>query len=132
MGVGEIAIVGEAHVSDSQDAYAEDVTPSPVSIPRGTRETVLLQEGETLRILAGKLFGSREFWVYIYLENREIIGDPNRVPAGIRLQIPDPEQYQIDSADPVSVERARRLGDDVIQPLTTEVIRQSYRVKSPC
>lgn len=86
-----------------------------IPVPEKVIETVRLGKGETLRILAERLFGNREFWVYIYLENKHIIPDPNRVPAGISLLVPDTRQYGIDAADPASVQSAKQQGDSLFQ-----------------
>lgn len=93
----------------------DDVAPSPAPATDSVSEKVQLAKGETLRILAEKLFGSREFWIYIYLENRDLIGDPNRVPAGITLRIPDRHHYHINASDTQSVRRAKELGDKMMQ-----------------
>ena len=97
----------------SDTLAAEELLP-PTPAPEKEIETVQLGKGETLRILAEKLFGNREFWVYIYLENKHIISDPNRVPAGIILLVPDTRQYGIDAADPASVLRAKQQGDSLL------------------
>ena len=104
----------KAELLPSDTLAAEELLP-PAPAPEKEIETVQLGKGETLRILAERLFGNREFWVYIYLENRNIIADPNRVPAGIRLLLPDTRQYGIDAADPASVHRAKQQGDSLFQ-----------------
>ena len=103
------ALIGAgAFLKDSNEYLTTTDTTS-------NRTIVRLAEGETLRILAEKLFGNREFWVYIYLENKDVISDPNRVPAGISLYIPNQQHYDINSADPLSVSRAKEMGDQIIQ-----------------
>lgn len=97
------------------DTLAAEELLLPTPAPEKDIETVRLGKGETLRILAERLFGNREFWVYIYLENKHIIPDPNRVPAGISLLIPDTRQYGIDAADPASVQSAKQQGDSLFQ-----------------
>lgn len=97
------------------DTLAAEELLLPTPAPEKDIETVRLGKGETLRILAERLFGNREFWVYIYLENKHIIPDPNRVPAGISLLIPDIQKYGIDAADPASVQSAKQQGDSLFQ-----------------
>lgn len=75
----------------------------------------ILNEGQTLRLLALDQFGNKEFWVYIYLENRERISNPNRVPQGTELILPDTSQYSIDAEDAISVEKAKLLGKEVLK-----------------
>lgn len=119
--VGSPAVVAPATNSTPKeeilpsDTLAAEELMLPTPAPEKDIETVRLGKGETLRILAERLFGNREFWVYIYLENKHIIPDPNRVPAGISLLVPDTRQYGIDAADPASVQRAKQQGDSLFQ-----------------
>ncbi len=78
------------------------------------KNKVILREGQTLRLLALELFGDREFWVYIFQENKDVINNPNNVTSGIELIIPDSELYNIDSENPASVEKAKLTGDAVM------------------
>lgn len=75
---------------------------------------IRLADGKTLRLLAQDLFGDREFWVYIYLENKSQINNPNRVPAGTELTVPDPTKYGINAADPGSVAKAKNQGNKIL------------------
>lgn len=83
-------------------------------LPSKEPEKTILPEGKTLRLLAQDIFGDREFWVYIYLENRDKIPNPNRVPSGTELLLPDKSVYSIDAADPQSVAKAKSLGDEIL------------------
>ncbi|MDR2816627.1 MAG: hypothetical protein LBB62_08005, partial [Proteiniphilum sp.] len=88
---GKAEMVVEENSKTRQDdsaLYVEPVAPpsevEPIDpLPQKEPEKTILQEGKTLRLLALDLFGNREFWVYIYLENRDKIPNPNRVPAGM-------------------------------------------------
>lgn len=75
---------------------------------------IRLADGKTLRLLAQDLFGDREFWVYIYLENKSQINNPNRVPAGTELTVPDRTKYGINAADPGSVAKAKSQGNKIL------------------
>ncbi len=76
---------------------------------------IRLVDGKTLRLLAEDLFGNREFWVYIYLENKSLINNPNRVAAGTELIVPDRTKYDINATDPVSVARAKNQGNKILE-----------------
>lgn len=78
-------------------------------------EKVVLQEGKTLRLIAEDKLGNREFWVYIYLKNKNKIKNPNIVSVGTELIIPDPSEYNIDASDPQSIAKAKALGDDELK-----------------
>jgi hypothetical protein len=76
---------------------------------------VMLSAGKTLRQLALEHFGSKEFWVYIYLENRDRINNPNVVPANILLTLPLASKYDLNASNPSAVTKAKQLGDEVIR-----------------
>lgn len=78
------------------------------------KEKIVLAEGKTLRLLAEDLFGNREFWVYIYLENKDKIPNPNKVSSGTELVLPDKDTYFIDASDPQSVAKAKSLGEKMM------------------
>lgn len=61
----------------------------------------------TLSSLARKYYGASEFWVYIYLENKSKIPNPDRVKPGTVVVIPDAAKYGIDKNDPKSIQRAK-------------------------
>ena len=75
---------------------------------------VMLSAGKTLRQLALEYFGSKEFWVYIYLENRDRISNPNIVPANIQLTLPLASKYDLNASNPSAIAKAKQLGDEII------------------
>ncbi len=54
-----------------------------------------------------KFYGHYAFWIYIYLENKNVIADPDNLPVGVVLSIPDPKKYDIDKNDPNSIKKAQ-------------------------
>lgn len=74
---------------------------------------VTTEKGMTLRSLARRYYGSNVFWVCIYDRNKEALSSPDALPLGIRLSLPRPEDYGIDVNDPSSLQRARKLGQDL-------------------
>ncbi len=88
-----------------------------------TDERIMLEKGKTLRLLALELFGNREFWVYIYLENKNSIQNPNIVSIGTELTIPAPAHYNINASDPHSVEIAKVLGKKILDNIATKQIK---------
>ena len=65
-----------------------------------------IEPGTRLTLLAQKYYGNKVFWVYIYMANNEVIGNPNQVAVGTKVRIPAPGMYGIDAADKVSVKEA--------------------------
>ncbi len=63
--------------------------------------------------MAEEYYGDMNFWTYIYEENKEILGHPERIPSGTILKIPSAEKYEIDSANPTSVQNAKLKGVEI-------------------
>lgn len=105
-----------------EESLEENVVSAQQSNPiiemsEGEVKKVILPQGKTLRLLALDLFGNREFWVYIYLQNKDKIPNPNRVPSGIELVLPDKSIYFINAADSQSVLKAKSLGTEILRTL---------------
>lgn len=77
-------------------------------------DTVVVEAGTRLTLLSLSYYGDKVFWVYVYIANRDVIKDPNRVPAGTSLRIPMPDRYRIDAADKESVARAAKLQREIL------------------
>ena len=58
----------------------------------GTKQSYTLGEGETLVRVALKFYGTKDLWPYIVKHNRERIKNPNVVPYGTVLEIPELEK----------------------------------------
>jgi hypothetical protein len=86
--------------------------PVPSRLPR---ERIKLEKGKTLRMLAEDYFGHREFWVYIYLENKEHISNPNSIPHGTELLLPLPSAHDMNPTDPASIAKAKLLSDEILK-----------------
>jgi len=63
--------------------------------------------GQRLTMISYEEYGDVVFWIYIYEENKHLIGKDNYLKAGIEITIPPPEKYGIDAKDPRSVQKAR-------------------------
>lgn len=90
-----------------QEAIPQEVveTVEPV-------ETTKMEAGKTLRLIALDKYGSREFWVYIYLKNKDKIKNPDVIPVGLELVLPRKSEYDINSNNAESVAKAKKLGDE--------------------
>lgn len=73
--------------------------------------TIVLPEGGRLTWLALKQYGHKDYWVYIYEANTDIISNPNQVRSGIKLKIPKLDPQLIDTSNPETIEYARYLHD---------------------
>lgn len=55
----------------------------------GTKETYTIREGETLTRVALRFYGTKALWPYIVKHNPEVIKNPNHVPYGTVVKIPE-------------------------------------------
>ena len=88
----------------------EDTLPekkAPIAVEKIT-------EGLTLAKLSLKHYGDKAFWVYIYLENKEKIANPDNIPVGISVSIPAKENYRIDAENQQWIDEAKALADDIL------------------
>lgn len=76
--------------------------------------TEIMKPGIFLTTLSLKHFGHKTFWVYIYQENKANIANPNSVPVGTKLIIPEKSKYNIDSNSRESVEKAKALATKIL------------------
>ena len=83
--------------------------------PERKPEKVIVTSGKTLRLIALEKFGNKEFWIYIYLKNKARVSNPNVVPEGTELLMPSVAEFDINSSDAKSVNKAKALGNAEIQ-----------------
>lgn len=122
-----------AHISENDVTVTvgSDNTKSlPTDMPAETADTMavnnMIPEPEaevdtvvydyvtsTLAQLSRKHYGSYEFWVYIYEENKDVISNPDRVEPETRVRIPSPEKYGINSKDKESVKAALKKSQEL-------------------
>ncbi len=74
-------------------------------------DTIKLSSGNRLTLISRKYYGHKDYWVYIYEANRDVVSDPNNVPVGTMLKIPVLPSYLIDQGDPETIRYARYLHD---------------------
>lgn len=97
-----------AIAADSLDKEKDTIIVKTDSV--NTSHDVLTDTVRTnyfLTKMARKYYGSYEFWVYIYEENKAKISNPNQVSPGLVVVIPPAEKYGIDKDNPESVARAK-------------------------
>ena len=74
--------------------------------------TVTLGNGDYLARYARRYLGRSEYWIYIYLANKEQIEDPDNVPLGTEIQIPSPQSVGITGDEKTDLAEAKRLIHD--------------------
>jgi len=80
----------------------------PPEITDGFKQTII-SSGDRLTSIAQKEYGDKVFWIYIYLENKAIISNPNVLPVGATISIPPAGKYGIDCNDSASIQKAKDM-----------------------
>ena len=121
-------LLGEKTTAASADTMSEvrpDTITTPTvltetTVPVAEKDTVIYDTvTSTLAQLSRKHFGSYEFWVYIYEENRDVISDPDRVEPNTRVRIPDAKKYGIDAKDKSSIKKALEKSQEIAKEKKT-------------
>lgn len=74
--------------------------------------TVTLGAGDYLARYARRYLGRSEYWIYIYLANKEQIEDPDNIPLGTEIKIPTPQSLGITGNEEADLSEAKRLIHD--------------------
>lgn len=91
---------------DSVTAPDTVAAPAPEVAAKPAVVTDTVTSTRYLTTMARKYYGNNSFWVYIFIENRDKIKNPDRLSPGTVVVIPPAEKYGIDADDPASVRRA--------------------------
>lgn len=73
------------------------------------REVVTVIDGSRLTMVAYRAYGSKDFWVYVYDANRDVLRSPSGVNKGMELKIADLPPELTDPDSPEALEFAREL-----------------------
>ncbi|MCD7932067.1 MAG: HU family DNA-binding protein [Tannerellaceae bacterium] len=96
----------------------EPVSGSPISVNNDDIiATVKMSSGNRLTLIALEYYGDKVFWVYLYEHNKESIKDPNNIPIGTEIKIPNPALYNINANSRSSIEKAALLQSRILSAL---------------
>ena len=70
---------------------------------------ITVVSGQRLTSIAENEYGDKVFWIYIYLENKAILSNPNILPVGVKITLPPAGKYGIDNNDPSSIQKAKEM-----------------------
>lgn len=101
-------------------APIDSVTPpADTTAQQEILTTVTLGNGDYLARYARRYLGRSEYWIYIYLANKEQIKDPDNIPLGTEIKIPSPQSIGITGNEEVDLAEAKRLIHDYYSGTTT-------------
>lgn len=109
-----VAQTEKAERMEETEKTSRETTVTTVVEPEAEPVVETIRSGVFLTTLARKYFGHKTFWVYIYEENKKIIKNPNQVPIGTRVVIPEASKYHIDAKNRRSVEEAKALAVKIL------------------
>ena len=107
-----LMIQADSSSGTTSDTLASTPTPAPPKASKAQptsseeAEVVRIQAGDRLTRFSLRKYGHKAFWVYIYEENRGRIKDPDNIPIGTTITLPQASKYKIDARDTNSVNRA--------------------------
>lgn len=105
----EVITVAEPAKEEVEQPMATQ--PAPAS-SKPVHDTV--RPGYSLTHMAKKHYGSKDFWVYIYEENKSKIKNPNKVQPGEVFVIPAPEKYGINASSEESIAKAKNKAGQIL------------------
>jgi len=86
--------------------------------PRVYKEFVATEKvipGSRLTRIAERHYGVKEFWVYIFEANRDLLNSPDDIAVGMQLKIPRLNPKLADADNPRCMEYALKLHDEYVK-----------------
>lgn len=105
----------EKKKAEEEKQKAEAAKPTTANVAAGTTDTI--KPGTNLYRMSRKHYGSDKFWVYIYEENKAKYPNPNTIPVGAVLHVPQLEKYGAKAGDPASIATAKKKQAEIFNHL---------------
>lgn len=105
----------EKKKAEEEKQKAEAAKSTTANVAAGTTDTI--KPGTNLYRMSRKHYGSDKFWVYIYEENKAKYPNPNTIPVGAVLHIPQLEKYGAKAGDPASIATAKKKQAEIFNHL---------------
>lgn len=108
----------EKKKAEEEKQKAEVAKPTTANVAAGTTDTI--KPGTNLYRMSRKHYGSDKFWVYIYEDNKAKYPNPNTIPVGAVLRIPQLEKYGAKAGDPASIAAAKKKQGEIFNHLNKQ------------
>lgn len=105
----------EKKKAEEEKQKAEAAKSTTANVTAGTTDTI--KPGTNLYRMSRKHYGSDKFWVYIYEENKAKYPNPNTIPVGAVLHIPQLEKYGAKAGNPASIAAAKKKQGEIFNHL---------------
>ncbi|MCQ2343592.1 MAG: HU family DNA-binding protein [Paludibacteraceae bacterium] len=73
------------------------------------KATETVRDGSRLTMIALRAYGCKEFWIHIYLANRDQVSNPGQITTGMVIKIPEIDGRLIDTTNPDCLQYAKEL-----------------------
>lgn len=94
-----------------EEETAEEITAT--GKPANNVITDTVSSRRFLTTMARQYYGEMAFWAYIYIENSDKLGNPDRIAPNTVVVIPPAEKYNIDKKNPKSIDDAKQKGLEI-------------------
>ena len=108
----------EKKKAEEEKQKAEAAKPTTANVAAGTTDTI--KPGTNLYRMSRKHYGSDKFWVYIYEENKAKYPNPNTIPVGAVLHIPQLGKYGAKAGEPASIAAAKKKQGEIFNHLNKQ------------
>ena len=79
------------------------------------RTTEVVRQGSRLAQIARRHYGNPEYWVFIFEANRDQIVDPNDLPVGIEIEIPNLSERLNGMNETQAMQEAEKLKNEIVK-----------------
>lgn len=96
-------------IAEEESGIEESVATAPSDVV--VYDTI--GKSRYLTTMAKDHYGDNKLWPYIYEENKDRIGHPDRIRPGTPIIIPKLSKYGVNPSDPKDIEKANKLGVEI-------------------
>lgn len=113
----EVEAETDVEIEEIKDTVITEPSVTTPEVPAKASEVlakVKIETGSRLTLISLEYYGSKIFWVYLYDYNKAAIKDPNNIPVGTEILVPDPSLYGIDKYSRASIDKAAARQTEIL------------------
>lgn len=113
----EVEAETDVEIEEIKDTVITEPSVATPEVPAKAPEVlakVKIETGSRLTLISLEYYGSKIFWVYLYDYNKAAIKDPNNIPVGTEILVPDPSLYGIDKYSRASIDKAAARQTEIL------------------
>lgn len=110
---GNLRNLGSIENKELVTEIPETDTPSVENIEEAAPVYDTVSTTRYLTTIAREHYGDFNFWPYIYLENENILGHPDRITPGTQVVVPPLSKYGVDTSNKEDVAKAKAKAQEI-------------------